>query len=399
MNEPTRYRRVLVGAILTALVATLAPSLAHAQSADRFIRAFDSDRTPIMDLTTEDFVIEHDGIEVEIQSVELIDRPLRVALLVDDADGAEPFFRNFRDGLPEFVKALPADAEVALVLLSGRPRVVVDYTDARDELMDALDSFFIDDSRAASFFPGLVETIDRWDEDVRFPVLAVVTTDGPAQRNVTDGRYDRLLETIRDRTVTIHALGLFTEHGQGYQTGIASTVTQRSGGWYDTLNGPSQSVVTKLTEMAAEIVRQHNETRYQYAVVYDLPPGADPDASIGAAVRRPGVGLIVSADGRPRPRAPTVASNGGNVGNSREELFNAGEAAFASGDSAQAAEWYQKANAADDEWGKPLFKLALVALNTGDIEAALGYLDQVMEVDPDSAEGAQAAAMLAQLRP
>ena len=59
-----------------------------------------------------------------------------------------------------------------------------------------------------------------------------------------------------------------------------------------------------------------------------------------------------------------------------------------------AAEWYEKAAAADPNWMKPIFKLALVALNKGDMETAKTFFAQVVEKDPSSEEGAQAQATL-----
>ena len=64
----------------------------------------------------------------------------------------------------------------------------------------------------------------------------------------------------------------------------------------------------------------------------------------------------------------------------------------------EAAEWYEKAHEADPSWGKPLFKLALVSLNKGDTETAVKYFEQVVEVDPDSEEGAQATGLITQLK-
>ena len=83
--------------------------------------------------------------------------------------------------------------------------------------------------------------------------------------------------------------------------------------------------------------------------------------------------------------------------NSREELFNQGEAAFAAGDSAQAAEWYQRAHDRDPRWVLPLHKLGLVSLNLGDIEGAKQWLQQAVEADANSPEGQQSAAILASL--
>ncbi len=386
----------LCGVVLAVFLTAAGVETVQAQEVERFIKVLDRDREPVTDLGAGDFTVEHDGDRVDVARVELIDQPLRVALIVDDADGALPFFRYFRDYLPEFVRALPEDSEIGLVLLSGRPRRVVDFTSDHSRVLDQLAQFFVEEDRAAGFFAGLEETVNDWDEDLRWPVLAVVTTDGPAQRTLTDGRYANFIERAVERGAIIHALGLFTPNGQGFQTGIANSVTQVTGGWYDTLPGPTQSISDKLAEMAAEISRQYAETQYQYVVAYEPPPGADRDAGISAGVRRAGVSLSISASGRPGPAAPAVAE-AADVGDSREELFNQGEAAFAAGDSAQAAEWYLKAHDRDRDWVLPLFKLGLVSLNLGDIEAAKQYFEQAVEADPGSPEGAQATAILGSL--
>ena len=395
-------RFALVGsmALTVALTVVLAGGIVEAKDVERFIKVTDRDGEPVTDLGAGDFTIEHDGQRVDLAHVELVDQPLRVALIVDDADGALPFFQYFRDYLPEFVRALPEDSEIGLVLLSGRPRLVVDFTDDHGAVFDELARFFVQEDYAAGFFAGLEETVDRWDEDLRWPVLAVVTTDGPAQRTPTDGRYGAFIERVVERGAVIHALGLYTQRaaaGRGFQTGIARDVTRITGGWYDTVAGPSQSIAEKLQEMAAEITRQYEQTRHQYAVAYEPPPGTDPEAGISCAVRRARVGLSISASGRPRPAAAVAPSATADTGDSREELYNQGESAFAAGDSAQAAVWFRKAHERDVRWVKPLFKLGLVSLNLGDIGGAKQWFEQVVETAPGSPEGAQATAILGSL--
>ena len=92
-----------------------------------------------------------------------------------------------------------------------------------------------------------------------------------------------------------------------------------------------------------------------------------------------------------------LAAAASGLSASREDLYNLGELEFANGAIDAAAGWYEKATAVDPAWGKPLFKLALVALNKGDTETAKQYFQQVVDVDPSSEEGAQAQATLAAL--
>ena len=392
-----RFRRPCGVVLIAFLAAAAGPGTARAQEVERFVKVTDRDGAPVTDLGAGDFAVEHDGRAVADVRVELVDQPLRVALIVDDADGAGPFFRYFRDYLPEFVNALPDDSEIGLILLSGRPRTVVDFTTDHGEVRDQLEEFFVEEDRAAGFFEGLEQTVDRWDDDLRWPVLAVVTTDGPSQNPPTDGRYAAFMERAVERGAIIHALALYSPGSNaGFQPAIANNVSAATGGWFDSVAGPSQSIGEKLQEMAAEITRQYDQIRHQYALAYEPPPGTDPDASISAAVRRAEVGLSISGSGRPRPAAPAVAA-AADVGDSREELFNQGEAAFAAGDSAQAAEWYQKAHDRDRRWVKPLYKLGLVALNLGDIEGAKQWFEQAVDADSGSPEGAQAAAILGSL--
>lgn len=93
--------------------------------------------------------------------------------------------------------------------------------------------------------------------------------------------------------------------------------------------------------------------------------------------------------------AGDLAAAGGAA--SREDLYNLGEVAFSRGDVDAAAGWYEKSAAADPAWPPPVFKLGMVALNRGDLEGARALFQKVVELAPDSEEGAQAQGILAAL--
>ena len=93
--------------------------------------------------------------------------------------------------------------------------------------------------------------------------------------------------------------------------------------------------------------------------------------------------------------AGELASAGGAA--SREDFYNLGEVEFEKGDVDTAADWYEKAVAADPTWEPPVLKLGMVALNRGDIEGAKARFQEVIDLAPDSESGAQAKTMLTAL--
>lgn len=68
----------------------------------------------------------------------------------------------------------------------------------------------------------------------------------------------------------------------------------------------------------------------------------------------------------------------------------------AQGNQAEARSWYEKAAAADALWTRPLIKLAALASLAGDRATAARHLARVVEMDPNSPDGQQAATLLKQ---
>jgi Tfp pilus assembly protein PilF len=87
-----------------------------------------------------------------------------------------------------------------------------------------------------------------------------------------------------------------------------------------------------------------------------------------------------------------------NAGAGREIFYNLGELTLARNAAEDAARWYQKASTADPYWGKPLYKLGLLAQRNGDSARASKLMDQVIAVDPASPEAALAKSSLESLK-
>ena len=149
---------------------------------------------------------------------------------------------------------------------------------------------------------------------------------------------------------------------------------------------PQMTDLYRLIGSAHRALGKHEEALVAYQTLLESDP-ENKDIQAEIATTRLAMGNVEAA----------FASNTGlstGLSASREDFYNLGELAFASGDIDRAQGWYEKASSADPSWVKPRFKLALVALNKGDMELAKQHFREVVELDPASEEGAQAKATL-----
>lgn len=179
---------------------------------------------------------------------------------------------------------------------------------------------------------------------------------------------------------------------------IATADGQFNSGRYDEAIAGYEAVLGQLPALSNlyfNIGNAYSQLNDQEAAIasFDRALAGDPgnqDVLIARARSRLANGTASAEDEQLLEAAATSLSA------SREDLYNQGEQAFARGATDEAAQWYERANMVDPNWAKPLFKLALVALNTGDIPTAKEYFQRVVDVDdPTSAtETAQAQATL-----
>ena len=87
-----------------------------------------------------------------------------------------------------------------------------------------------------------------------------------------------------------------------------------------------------------------------------------------------------------------------NMSAGREVFYNLGEVKFAKGETDAAMVAYQRAIDIDANWAKPYFKLGLSKLQKADMPGAIQMMEKVIAVEPNSAEAAQAKALIEQLK-
>lgn len=117
---------------------------------------------------------------------------------------------------------------------------------------------------------------------------------------------------------------------------------------------------------------------------------ANDSAAIGMATLQRELGDVKAAE-------VTLIEAAKAEGAGREVFYALGELVSVDGRPGQAADWFQKASAADPYWGKPLYQLGQSAMNRGDRSAATDYWQRTVKVDPTSPEAALAKTALGKL--
>jgi hypothetical protein len=272
-----------------------------------FARVTDAVGAPIEDLRPDELVVTEDGVQRVTVTVEPVDWPVKLTVLVDNSRAMAQPLGQVREGLRDLLAALPEDLAVELLTTAPQPRFIVRSTTDREALIQGIDRI-APDSGAAAFTDGLLEASNRIldDETLHFPVVLMVATNGPDPAVVgnIDRKYLQLQEQTIERPATYHVI-VWTASGAtggrvagAVQTIVGVQMTELTGGRYEAIAASSR-LATLLPEMGAQIAESHRRQSSQYRVSYMRPAGTPPPQDgISANVLRPGALLTLSFDGR-----------------------------------------------------------------------------------------------------
>ena len=285
---PAAY--VLRLALFTALTATFAAgtgSNPHAQAGARertlFVSALDTRGEPVEGLNPGDFVVTEDGRPREILRVSRAIEPMDIAVLADNSAAADRAIPSLRDGLKDFVGALAADHQIAIVGLADRPTILQDYTSNRTQLETATGRLFAMGSSGMTLLDAIVEVSAgvRRREATRAVLVPVITNCVEfTNRNGRD-----VIRAAREAGVTLTAIVVgelnFVSIEERERALVLDQGTRETGGQYVTLLTES-ALVPGLQKLARQLSSQ-------YKVVYGRPDSLIPPEKTEVSSARPGV--------------------------------------------------------------------------------------------------------------
>ncbi len=310
MTAETTPRRSVVGVLAAlALVASGAPWTGHvarAQTQSFFVSFTDGEGAPVTDMQRSEVFVETDGERSVALSLEPIRWPLRVTVFVDNGMASPPVLDHMREGLRRFVDALPADIEVAIATMGGRPQFWARHTTDRIELEDAVGVIAPEMDGAASFLDALYEEAERLHEDEAgeyFPVVVMVATNGPeGSTRVRERPFREMMERLIANRAALHTrMYTFTSvtgvKQGGDQMRWAMDIGRVTAGSYDGLSS-AIGFRTQLPELAEDLGRKHRLMSNQYLLTYTPPENATAQSVVRLLTTRAGVRMTPTRDGK-----------------------------------------------------------------------------------------------------
>ena len=153
---------------------------------------------------------------------------------------------------------------------------------------------------------------------------------------------------------------------------------------------PALTLINMQIARAQRLKKDYDGALASYKKILETEPNND-KAKIEVGMTNLEKGDYAAAEAALLGMATSTSAN-------REVFYNLGEVKFAKGETDEAVKYYQRAADMDTAWGKPLFKLGLAKLNKGDTAGCIEFMNKVIAAEPNSAEAAQAKALIEQLK-
>jgi Mg-chelatase subunit ChlD len=299
-HTPSRLLRFLTAAMVAAVVGT--PHASAQSQGQLFASVTTQEGEPVLDLTADSFQIQEDGVTMKILSADPGTTPMKVAVLVDNSEAinASNGLTALRRGITGFLETLPLQHEVGLFSIAGRVAPLVDFTNDRDELLDAADGLFAG-TGGAKMIDGMRETWDRrFSSEDAWPVMVMVVTDGPeTSGNMNEDQFGAFTLDLLSRGAMVHVVVVETRGG-GVQSQIGQNLTTNTGGFYRSMNSPT-ALTNTLNELATTMGEHFDEMSPRYRLLYERPSDT-PGAQMGAGVVGPNYKMQLFADRRMPPQ-------------------------------------------------------------------------------------------------
>jgi len=270
-----------------------------------FASVLDGTGAPAKTVEAGDLKLTENGADAKITKVEPVNWPVKLQILLDNGIGlGSQNIQQLKNGVQALLQALPDNLEVTMVSTAPQPRFLARPTTDRAAVQKGLD-LLATDTGAGRFVESLNEATQRIEKDKTdyFPVIiSVGTMSGDV--NVRESDVKAMMKRLETRPTTVHVIlfnaGGTSGSGGANQTQIGLSVTQYTGGKYESINS-AQRIQALLSEWGKEVSTNVERQSHQFRITADRPAGASGDiGKISMGAKSPLALAGLSFDGRIR---------------------------------------------------------------------------------------------------
>lgn len=261
-------------ATLATCVSFVSPAVAQTTQRRVYVDAMASTGAAVFDLKPNEFELVDGGERREISKVELMRRPARVVLIVDNTEYIRQQIGQIRTALTDFVDALDPEHEMMLLTVAGTMQIRVRPTLDRKPVRDAISNLFglsgtnrmhkhVDDA-----FHRFAQTTDAR------PIFVVVTAEGfESTQEINPQEIKHIVDHFVARGGVQHAVRLTVPlTGQNFRQGQltelpVSLLIARDSGGVHAFTSPS-GLRESLQRLAGLIDEVQADSAMSYQIEY-----------------------------------------------------------------------------------------------------------------------------------
>lgn len=301
--------RFRIGVLVVAALAVAAG--ANGQQAQQappdqgqfYASIVDSSGKAVRNLKASDIQVIEDDKPGTVISMEPVDRPVKLSLVIDNGTGLTSEMTNVRNAVEGFIRALPDGMEVSIWSMAPRPRRVVTSTDKAKLISDAGLALTVDpgNSRFGDSFVELAESIEK-DKGTFFPMIVMLGTTSPERSDVKSTGLNKVLPIYRAHMATIDvvlvapAATSTDARSRNYQAEVGTVFSKATGGIFKTMPNSNQ-LADELKSVEAQIARTSALQSHEYRIVFKRP-SATGTGRIGVVTQNKDWTVLLSMDGR-----------------------------------------------------------------------------------------------------
>lgn len=248
----------------------------NAELVQLHVRVIDRNNKPINNVPQGDFHIFEDGVPQTIETFTREEVPISYGLAVDTSGSLRSQLQSVIDAGKTIINSNKSGDETFLVrfISSDKIETVQDFTDNKEQLMDGLDSFYVEGGQTAIIDAVYlsaehVSEYHKGDESDRRRRALIVITDGEDRNSFY--KQEQLFARLREEDVQIFVIGFINELDKdaGFirksprdkAVNLINRLASETGG-----RAFFPESISELPQIANEIIR---DLRTQYVISYN----------------------------------------------------------------------------------------------------------------------------------